>query len=213
MLVSNPPKITHQELLALALEAKGSVKHLYLHWTAGRYGQFFDDYHLNVDKDGQVYRTCGALTERKAHTWKRNSGAVGVTLCCGLDAACGSRLYFGAAPPTQAQLRSMAWIIAIICTALELPIQYATVATHGEIAVADGYGPGSGDPDLRWDLLWVPDAADPKVFHQGGHFLRKLARQFSQRLRPHPPAELSSTQAAGAAGAAAPLQVPLLVEI
>ena len=52
MLVSNPPKITHQELLALALEAKGSVKHLYLHWTAGRYGQFFDDYHLNVDKDG-----------------------------------------------------------------------------------------------------------------------------------------------------------------
>ena len=208
MLVSNPPRITHQELLALALEAKGSVKHLYLHWTAGRYGQFFDDYHLNVDKDGQVYRTCDSLTERKAHTWKRNTGAIGVTLCCGLDAACGSRLYFGSAPPTQAQLRSLAWIIAIVCTALELPIQYATVATHGEIAVAEGYGPGSDDPDLRWDLLWVPDAADPKVFRQGGHFLRTLARQFSQRLRPHPPAELSST----AAGAAAPLQVPLLVE-
>ena len=68
MLVSNPPKITHQELLALALDAKGSIKHIYLHWTAGRYGQFFDDYHLNVDADGQVYRTCGSLAERKAHT-------------------------------------------------------------------------------------------------------------------------------------------------
>ncbi len=206
MLVNDPPKISHQELLALALEARGSVKRIYLHWTAGRYNQFFDDYHLNVDGDGQVYRTCGSLSERKSHTWRRNGGAVGVTLCCALGASyCGARPAFGSAPPTPAQLRSLGWIIAILCAALDLPISYAAVTTHGEIAIADGYGPGSGDPDLRWDLLWIPDADNPGGLHQGGHFLRSLARQYSQRLRPVQPA-------ANGTEAAAPLQTPLLVE-
>ena len=100
----------------------------------------------------------------------------------------------------------MAWVIAIICTALELPIAYAGVATHGEIAIVDGYGPGSGDPDLRWDLLWLPDAETGGGLHQGGNFLRTLAKQFSQRLQPLPPAARATT------GAPAPLQTPLLVE-
>lgn len=208
MLVSNPPKITHQELLALALDAKGSIKHIYLHWTAGRYGQFFDDYHLNVDADGQVYRTCGSLTERKAHTWKRNTGAISVTLCCALGATYGQKPNFGVMPPTQTQLRSLAWVIAILCAALGLPIAYATVATHGEIAIADGYGPGSGDPDLRWDLLWLPDVETSGGLHQGGNFLRTLARQFSQRLQQHTP----SAQSSKSPTSGSVLQIPLLTE-
>ena len=37
MLVDNPQPITHKELLTLAQFAKGSIKHIYLHWTAGHY--------------------------------------------------------------------------------------------------------------------------------------------------------------------------------
>lgn len=197
MQVDNPPKITHHQLLTLADAAKGRIKHLYLHWSAGRYHQFFDDYHLNIDSDGSVYCTCCNLLERKAHTWKRNTGAVGITLCCGLGATYNSKVNFGEYPPTQAQITSMAWVVAILCTALNLPVKYEVVATHGEVAVCDGYGPGSGDPETRWDLFWVPNFAAGKGLRQGGSLVRLLAHTFSQKL-----------QQAGKES----LQVPLLTE-
>ena len=55
MLVPNPLSITHRQLHTLAQQARGKISHLYLHWTAGHYGQAFDDYHINIDRDGQVY--------------------------------------------------------------------------------------------------------------------------------------------------------------
>ena len=63
MLITNPRRIYHRELQILARKAKGSIKHIYLHWTAGRYGQAFDDYHLNIDERGEIYQTCNSLTE------------------------------------------------------------------------------------------------------------------------------------------------------
>ena len=207
MQVTNPPSITSQELLALAQAARGSIHHLYLHWTAGRYHQFFDDYHLNVDEDGQVFRTCDSLTERKAHTYKRNTGAVGIALCCAADATWNATLpSFGTTPPTAKQLHSLAWIVAIICTALNLPINSDTVMTHGEAAYRDGYGPGSGDPETRWDLFWVLD--ERGEFRQGGVFLRELAKKCSTRLVPNQRKSAATpTPAEGA-----PLQVPLFLE-
>ena len=76
MQVTNPTQITLGKLLSEAMANRGKIKHIYLHWTAGRYDQFFDDYHLNIDGDGKVYRTCASLDERKAHTYQRNSGAI-----------------------------------------------------------------------------------------------------------------------------------------
>lgn len=35
-------------LMAQAQEYGRDVK-VYLHWTAGRYGQMYDDYHINID--------------------------------------------------------------------------------------------------------------------------------------------------------------------
>ena len=207
MQVTNPPSITSQELLLLAQQAQGQIHHLYLHWTAGRYHQYFDDYHLNVDEDGQVYRTCDSLTQRKAHTYKRNSGSVGIALCCALNASWNATLpSFGTTPPTAKQLQSMAWIVAIICSALGLPINSDTVMTHGEAAYRDGYGPGSGDPETRWDLFWVRDELGQ--FHQGGVFLRELARQFSTRLVP----TKRNSAPQNAPAQEAPLQVPLFME-
>ena len=79
-------EITLQELAALAENAKGEIRRIYLHWTAGHYNNTYDDYHLNITGDGTVWSSCGKLTEYKEHTWHRNSGAVAVSICCCADA-------------------------------------------------------------------------------------------------------------------------------
>ena len=119
MQVFNPTQISLGKLLSEAMANRGKIKHIYLHWTAGRYDQFFDDYHLNIDGDGKVYRTCASLDERKAHTYQRNSGSIGITLCCALDASWqGEKPDLGSYPPTTMQLVAQDAVIAI-----EPPVQ------------------------------------------------------------------------------------------
>lgn len=74
MLVSKPQSITLPQIASLAAIAHNRIAQIYLHWTAGRYGQIYSDYHLNIDADGTIYRTCTSLTQCKSHTWHRNSG-------------------------------------------------------------------------------------------------------------------------------------------
>ena len=88
MLVENPTRITEAKIKRMAKRAKGRITAIYLHWTAGRYGQVFDDYHLCIGKDGTVYVNCDDFCERKSHTWHRNTGTIGIALCCGYDAEC-----------------------------------------------------------------------------------------------------------------------------
>lgn len=179
MIVQNPKRITRQELYQLGLEAQGSINRIYLHWTAGHYGQAYDDYHINIDKEGEVYLTCQKLTEFKYHTYRRNSSAIGIALCCGYDAQCGDAkarsVYFGPEPPTHLQFLALAQAVAVLCDALQLEIGYATVTTHAEAAYQDGYGPGSGDPEVRWDLLYIPEEFNPQHLRPGGVALREKA--------------------------------------
>lgn len=106
MLVNNPPLMTHKELYLLARQARGRIRRLYLHWSAGRYGQIFDDYHFSIDKDGELYRTCTALTQHKSHTWHRNTDSISICLCCALDAVCRAdgSIDYGPQPPTLLQI-------------------------------------------------------------------------------------------------------------
>ena len=182
MLVTNPRRINHRELRILAQKAKGSINKLYLHWTAGRYGQYFDDYHLNIDSGGEIYQTCNSLTELKAHTWKRNTGAVGISLCCAYGAVLNSNWQpiYPEFAPTELQINQMAAVVAILCNELELPISFSDVKTHAEIAFLDGYGPGQDDPDLRWDLLALPGLPQTKNLRPGGYLLREKAMEFSK---------------------------------
>ena len=102
MLVTNPRRINHEQLRILARNAKGGITHIYLHWTAGTYDQVFDDYHINIGEQGELYLTCNMLREYKSHTWRRNSRSIGVTLCCAKDAILAYKCnpVFGAYPPT-----------------------------------------------------------------------------------------------------------------
>ena len=148
---------------------------IYLHWTAGRYDQCFSDYHLNITDDGSIYASTDDLSETLAHTWHRNTGAVGVTLCCcyGADTA-----DLGDYPPTAAQIETMAQVVAVLAKALWLTIDRDRVLTHAEAAdniddllpEGDEYGPCNGCE--RWDLQylgteespeWITDYDDPRT--------------------------------------------------
>ena len=184
MLVTNPRKINHEELRVVAAEAKGSIKHLFLHWTGCPYGQVFDDYHINIDEHGEIDLTCRTLHDRKEHTWHRNTGAVGITLCCAYDAVLNYHSIpdYKGCPPTALQIEQMAIVVAILCRELELEISFDTVRTHAEVADQDDYGPAKHPSDMRWDLYRLTDLPDTQNLCPGGVVLRKKAKAYSKMM-------------------------------
>lgn len=186
-------EVTLNELSAMASDAReaiweaaqeyGREPKIYLHWTAGHYHQKFDDYHVNIDKDGRIFVSTDDLSEVLAHTWRRNSGSVGITLDCCAGATSDD---LGSEPPTLKQIESMAQCIQVVADALWLTIDMNHVMTHGEAAdnvdglnTHEDYGPQSTVE--RWDLQFLgtdespeytTDYDDPST---GGNVLRGKA--------------------------------------
>lgn len=177
MIDVNPVVIDYRQLAGLARSARGSISRLYLHWTAGHYDDVYDDYHLNIGPGGQMYLTCKDLTEVKEHTWHRNTGSIGIALCCGAGALAnnGWDTDFGSEPPTVLQIETLAKSIAVLTFCLGLEINFMTVTTHCEAALFDGYGPHSSDPQLRWDLWYLPDLPLDGAMQPGGCVIRGKA--------------------------------------
>lgn len=190
-------KVTLAELRDLALAAKsdlwrqarclGRDVKLYLHWTAGHYGQFFDSYHINIDADGSIYLSTDNLAELKSHTYRRNSGAIGIALACAYQA---TPVGLGPEPPTHAQIEAVAQVVAVLASALDLTIDLQRVMTHAEAADnKDGLNPSyeaNGHPDgkhgpehscERWDLWFLPGMARGS----GGEVLRGKANWYQQQ--------------------------------
>ena len=162
---------------------------LYLHWTAGHYGQFFADYHVQVDADGGIYVIGdGALDDVLAATYRRNSGSVSIALLGCVGATTDD---LGGEPPTAAQIEAMAMAVTALADGLWLTIDKERVLTHGEAADnEDGvrahapYGPRTTCE--RWDLEYLGTAESP-VFDpwaedgtRGGDVLRGKAEWYRQ---------------------------------
>ena len=163
---------------------------IYLHWTAGHYGQFFADYHVQIDADGALYVIGdGALDALLAATYRRNSGSVSVAVL----GACGATTeHLGAEPPTAAQIEAMAMAVTALADGLWLTIDKARILTHGEAADnEDGvhahapYGPRTTCE--RWDLEYLGTHESP-AFHpwaedgaRGGDVLRGKAQWYRER--------------------------------
>lgn len=186
-------EVTLNELSAMASDAReaiweaaqeyGREPKIYLHWTAGHYHQKFDDYHVNIDKDGRIFVSTDDLSDVLAHTWRRNSGSVGITLDCCAGATSED---LGDEPPTAKQIEAMAQCIQVVADALWLTIDMKHVMTHGEAAdnmdglnAHEDYGPQSTVE--RWDLqflgtdespVYTADYDDPAT---GGNVLRGKA--------------------------------------
>ena len=186
-------EVTLNELSAMASDAReaiweaaqeyGREPKIYLHWTAGHYHQKFDDYHVNIDQDGRIFVSTDDLSDVLAHTWRRNSGSVGITLDCCAGATSED---LGDEPPTAKQIEAMAQCIQVVADALWLTIDMKHVMTHGEAAdnmdglnAHEDYGPQSTVE--RWDLqflgtdespVYTADYDDPAT---GGNVLRGKA--------------------------------------
>jgi hypothetical protein len=167
--VSSVPLATIRQF---AENARGQINHIYLHWSAGHYGQFFEDYHLNIDSDGNIYPSTQDFTEKLAHTWHRNTGAIGIAMACCAGATTED---LGNEPPTNQQIESMAQLVAVLCDTLGLPIDSEHVMTHCEAAEEDGYGPSTTCE--RWDLLFLSNESKEV---NGGDTLRGKAIWYQQ---------------------------------
>ena len=157
-------KVSLQEIYEMASAAREAVwadaqrygrePKVYLHWSAGHYGQFFDDYHINIDSDGSFYVATGDFSDVLSHTYRRNSGSVGISMSCCAFATTND---LGDEPPTEEQIESMAKVIVAVCDGLWLTIDKDHVMTHGEAADnEDGIYPheyyGPRTTCERWDL-------------------------------------------------------------
>ena len=167
-------------------QAYGREPKIYLHWTAGHYGQYYlNDYHIAIDADGSIY-VDHDFDEVLAHTYHRNSGAVGITLACCVGATSDDR---GSEPPTDAQIEAMAQVLVAVADGLWLTIDKNHVLTHGEAAdnedgiyPHDPYGPKSTCE--RWDLEYLGTGESPSFNpyatdgSRGGDVLRGKANWY-----------------------------------
>jgi len=160
-------KVTLGEIKELALAAKEDIWEqarskdrdvkIYLHWSAGRYDSVFSDYHINITGDGRIYATTNNFADILAHTWLRNTGSFGLSLCCAYQATSQN---IGPYPPTEIQVDFMGQVGCILADAWDLTIDKERVLTHGEAAdnedglwIHEQYGPRTTCE--RWDLEYL----------------------------------------------------------
>ena len=163
-------------------KSEGRNPKVYLPWSAGRYDSVFDDYHINITGAGKIFVTTNDLSEIKSHTWRRNTGSIGISLCCAYNATTND---LGEYAPTDIQIETIAKVIDVVATGLWLTINKEHVLTHGEAAdnedgiwCHDPYGPKNGCE--RWDLEFLETSESPKYDpwdeeHRGGSILRGKA--------------------------------------
>ena len=168
--------VTLQTVCQMAQQAKNALWRaarengrdicIYLHWSEGHYGQFSDSYHFMVDQDGKIYTETDNLAKPKNHTWHRNSGALDL---CVLGAYRATVKNLGPEAPTKVQYEALARTAAVLARVLDVKME--GIITHAEAALLDGYGPGSGDPETRWDLWFLKNGDAPGT---GGKILREM---------------------------------------
>ena len=160
---------------------KCNANMVYLHWTAGHYGQVYSDYHISIDYDGRIYYpdNCDDFNQYRTHTWHRNTNAIGIALLGCYDATTGGNGWdcdLGSEPITTAQIEACSAVIATICKYGDIDVN--DCLTHCECAEIDGYGPSTTCE--RWDLWFLPDYDG--VMRPGGAVLRGKARWYLQHM-------------------------------
>lgn len=164
---------------------------LYCHWSGGRYSQFWDAYHIQIDNDGSIYVPYELpLSETSPDgTYMRNTGSIAITILGQLNMTpeAPDTVY----PVTKTQIEVLAQVVTVLANALDLTIDIKRVMTHGEAADnEDGrychepYGPKSGALE-RWDLEYfgwgespVYDPYGKQGYRRGGDVIRGKANWY-----------------------------------
>ena len=147
----------------------GDVHRIYLHWAVAPFGCLFDDYNAMVDLESGrwVFKTTRNPQNNvpglnqdpmAAHTWHRNSWALGIAIA-GMDGATTSN--FGNDP---VQLHELQYLCA---GAAALALKY-------EVQANDDLGGGDGYFGERWDLaMFEPGTLTPDGARYHGSLLRR----------------------------------------
>ena len=134
---------------------------VFLHWAGSGYSGASPSYHATIQGDGSVSKTGDYNTFGRRHTWSRNSQGIGISLAA---MAGGNEHNFGKYPVKDVQYEGMAKLVANILEGWNQSPSYVNVnniMTHAEAGRVDGYGPGSGDPETRWDLWMLKEGEPP----------------------------------------------------
>lgn len=140
-----------------------SMKRIITHWTAGGHKASSVDlshYHILIEDDGNLIRGTDSIKdnvstddgEYAAHTARLNTGSIGVTVCCMLDAI-ESPFKAGRFSMTKKQWETMVQVVAELCQFYDIEVTSKTVLGHGEVEKTLGVKQhGKWDPmALPWD--------------------------------------------------------------
>jgi hypothetical protein len=149
----------------------GPLERVYLHWSGGDYATVYSAYHLCValDEDGEpiVCETSdlranmrrlhvGAEEPYAAHTRGRNSFAAGLAVAGMRDARPDD---FGSFPLRHDLVTALCAVAARLCAFYAIEVEAATVMTHAEAALEDGYF--GAEEDERWDIARLAPSPAP----------------------------------------------------
>lgn len=128
-------------------------KTVYLHWTAGNYGQVFTAYHacITVRRSyilpwtwvAKVVKSHPYDRKLNVHTAYRNGDSVALS-CCGA-----AKNY----PIRREQIEVMCLEAARVCLKYNIPVDKDHIISHARAARLDGYYPERVDFDGRDDEL------------------------------------------------------------
>lgn len=123
---------------------KASMQRVIFHWTAGGHRASDNDrahYHVLVEADGKVVKGIPSISGnsstnpfgvRASHTLNCNTGSIGVSMCCMLNAQ--ERPFVsGKYPMTRAQWETTAEVIAELCEHYNIRVSPKTVLSHAEV--------------------------------------------------------------------------------
>lgn len=138
-----------------------SMKRVILHWTAGGHKASSLDlahYHILIEDDGNLVRGTHSIKDNvstadniyAAHTFRLNTGSIGVSVCCMAEAQ-ENPFDPGSFPMTQKQWETMAQVAAELCQFYDIPVTPQTVLGHGEVEKTLGV-----DQSGKWDPMVLP---------------------------------------------------------
>ena len=166
--------------------ASKPMQQIYLHWAGTPYNAAPSVYNSIAKGDGTLVRSHAYGAGGLRHTYGRNSRGVGLSIAAmGVKGGKWSeKRAWKEFPPTNAQLNAMtaeAARIAIAWGWKKSDISKSKILTHAEAALQDGYGPGSGDSQMRWDYHYMNPGGRPG---SGGEILRNMIRKHYDLMKP-----------------------------
>lgn len=135
-----------------------AMRRIHVHWTGGGHTANATDknaYHILVESNGNLVRgnksiaanAPGSGMTPASHTKDANTGAIGISMCCMLNAV-ESPFSTGSAPMTKTQWDVMTGAVAILARKYNIPVTRSTILTHAEVQPTLGIAQNN-----KWDVV------------------------------------------------------------